>query len=316
MQNQDTPWFKKGGVIIPVLLGTVAGFLPTAVHMNWSWMLFCWLAWGSSMLWLTFLIVSSKTLRKLSLIMMSFALLIVGLQRLEEKWQKDNPIPRIVYRFPVNHLPKEHNESTAEETVKNPAAEKAERETAPDEAEKKAPAGSLPKEDLIPIKDEIRPVVRVKAVFKNSHDHPATYRIQNEGPRDVLQLRAQVLTHKVRKNGEIGSAGYEVEYVEKLGPHGSASYNFPEHCFDIPPITKGSAEVSAVEIRLSYLYGPNTRKAVKSLFYFLNPKRSWVGESDRSLTPEIYAPAKKALSEMVKLQNEQDTQDAPDERRP
>ena len=273
MQNQGTTWQKRRKVIILVALGIIAGFLPDAVPMNWVWVLVCWLVWGSCTIRLIFIVFSSKTLRNVALIIISITLAIGGLRRVGEQWLKDHPPPGTVYRLPVNHLPDLHKAPVADKT-----------------------AG---------------PVVTINAVLVNFPNRAPYYTVNNGGPTDVLQLRTQVLSHKVRKNGEIGSAGYGDEYVEKLYPHTSLSYDFPEHCLDLPKMSKQSAEVSAVEIRLTYSYGADRKKAVKSAFYFLNPKGFWVEESDPSLTPKIYDPVKKSLSDMQKqtegFQNEPDT---------
>jgi len=282
MQNQDTPWHKRRDVIIPIVLGTIAGLLPVAVPLHWVWTLVCWLVWGSCILWVISIVFSSKALRTILLILMSVTLAVGGLHRVGEQWLKDHPVPRVVYRFPVNHLPEKPKEPADDETAAKPAAEPPRQD------------------DVHQQKEELRPVVNVQAVLRSAPNNPASYSVTNEGPIDVLQLRAQLLSHKVHKNGEMGAGGYEIQYVEKLAPHTSVSYSFPEHSLDVPKMLKESAEVSALEIRVTYSYGPDSKKAVKSAFYFVNPKGSWVEASDRSLTPKIYDPVKKLLSEMLK----------------
>ncbi len=281
MGDQGTTWHKRNWVIIPILLGIIVGFLPTTLPMNWVWMLVCWTVWGICTIWLVLIVSSSKILRIVVLILTSITLVIGGLHRIEERWLKDHPIATIVYRLPVNHLPERHKE---------PAA---------DEAAQKLPAEASRNDDLSHQKNEIRPALKVKAILTNSPDHPAFYSVSNEGPIDVLQLKTQVLSHKVHKDGEIGTAGYEENYAEKLPPHTSASYYFPEHCLDVNKTAKESPAGSVLEIRLTYSYGPDMKNAVKNVFYFVNPKGVWVGEADKSLTPKIYNPIKKSLEILI-----------------
>jgi hypothetical protein len=290
MQDQSTTWHKKKWVIIPILLGIIVGFLPTVLPLNWAWILVCWMVWGSCTIWLILILSSSKTLRVVVLILTGITLVIGGLHRVEEQWLKDHPTGTFVYRLPVNHLPEPHREPAADEAAQKPA---------PDQIAQKPPAEPSRNDDLSHQKQEIRPVVKVKAIVTNSPNQPAFYSVSNEGPIDVLQLKTQVLSHKMHKDGEIGTAGYEETYVEKLTPQTSASYYFPEHCLDVNKTAKESAGKSILEIRLTYSYGPDMKNAVKSAFYFVNPKGVWVEESDKSLTPKIYNPIKKSLEMLL-----------------
>ena len=91
MENQGTDWHKRRDFIIPILVGIMVGILPTAVPMNWIWMLVCWLVLGVCIVWLILIVFSSKTLRNGILIISGIMLIIGGFYRVQEQWLKDHP---------------------------------------------------------------------------------------------------------------------------------------------------------------------------------------------------------------------------------
>jgi|GEM_PF-6007095 len=154
---------------------------------------------------------------------------------------------------------------------------------------------------------DLRPIIRLDALFKSIGKIRPYLSLTNIGPIEAQQIKIKMLSHRYSpKQNRIfmsGSNSMNDIFIEKIDPQKTKSYKFREGWINTNARVHNPPQHNIMEIKITYRRPQDLEEYNESAYYFVNPDDLWVSEKSSSLDSELYESIKSAILNIDKEEN-------------